>query len=57
VQSLRLDSGDTGRLRRLAAASILCWVGAITAGRFLAYTYTRLTATENISAMLHGGLW
>jgi hypothetical protein len=31
-------------LRRLAVASIVCWVGAITAGRFLAYTYTRLTA-------------
>jgi hypothetical protein len=34
----------TGRLRRLAIMSLVCWVGAITAGRFLAYTYTRLTA-------------
>jgi hypothetical protein len=27
---------------RLAAASLLCWVGAITAGRLLAYTFTWL---------------
>ena len=31
-------------VRRLAVVSMVCWVGAITAGRFLAYTYTRLTA-------------
>jgi hypothetical protein len=31
------------RLRRLAMASLVCWAGAITAGRLLAYTYTRLT--------------
>jgi hypothetical protein len=30
-------------LRRLAIVSLVCWTGAITAGRFLAYTYTRLT--------------
>jgi hypothetical protein len=30
------------RLRRMAAASLVCWGGAITAGRLLAYTYTRL---------------
>jgi hypothetical protein len=30
-------------VRRLAIASLLCWAGAITAGRLLAYTYTRLT--------------
>ena len=30
------------RARRLAAASLLSWVGAITAGRLLAYTYTWL---------------
>lgn len=29
-------------ISRLAIASILCWAGAITAGRFLAYTYIRL---------------
>jgi hypothetical protein len=32
-------------LRRLAVASLLCWAGAITAGRLLAYTYSRLTQT------------
>jgi hypothetical protein len=31
-------------VRRLAVVSMVCWIGAITAGRFLAYTYTRLTA-------------
>lgn len=33
-------------VRRLAIVSLGCWVGAITAGRLLAYTYTRLTALE-----------
>jgi hypothetical protein len=33
------------RMKILAAASLVCWAGAITAGRLLAYTYTRLTAT------------
>ena len=46
------------RLRRLAMVSLTCWAGAVTAGRLLAYTYRHLTATENISAMLHlGGSW
>ena len=31
-------------LRRLAVTSLVCWGGAIFAGRFLAYTYTRLRA-------------
>jgi hypothetical protein len=31
------------RLRKLAIASLVCWAGAITAGRLLAYTYHRLT--------------
>jgi hypothetical protein len=30
-------------LRRLALISLVCWATAITAGRLLAYTYTRLT--------------
>ena len=30
------------RTRRLAVVSLACWAGAITAGRFLAYTYIRL---------------
>jgi hypothetical protein len=37
------DGEPTG-LRRLAAISLLCWIGAVGAGRFLAYTYSRLTA-------------
>jgi hypothetical protein len=31
------------RLRRLAVISLACWAGAITAGRLLAYTYSRLS--------------
>lgn len=30
------------RAKRLAVMSIVCWASAITAGRFLAYTYIRL---------------
>jgi hypothetical protein len=37
------DAPFAPRLRRLAIASLVCWAGAITAGRLLAYTYTRLT--------------
>jgi hypothetical protein len=33
-------------VRPLAVASLLCWAGAITAGRLLAYTYTRLMAID-----------
>ena len=33
----------TPSLRNLAIASLVCWTGAITAGRLLAYTYHRLT--------------
>jgi hypothetical protein len=40
------DSTLVASLRRLAIVSIVCWVGAITAGRFLAYTYTRLTVLD-----------
>ena len=42
------DAGDeraqSPLVQRLAIMSLVCWVGAITAGRFLAYTYHRLTA-------------
>jgi hypothetical protein len=41
--SAALDPQSSQSLRRLAIASLLCWAGAITAGRLLAYTYTRLT--------------
>ena len=34
-----------GRVKLLAMASLVCWAGAIVAGRLLAYTYNRLTAT------------
>jgi hypothetical protein len=41
----RLFDVPAGRpLRWLAGASLVCWAGAITAGRLLAYTYTRLFA-------------
>ena len=40
------DPPAANRLRRLAAVSLVCWTGAIFAGRLLAYTHTRLTATE-----------
>jgi hypothetical protein len=33
-------------IRRLAVVSLVCWAGAITAGRLLAYTYSHLTATD-----------
>ena len=31
------------RLQALAVASLVCWAAGITAGRLLAYTYSRLT--------------
>jgi len=34
----------TRKCRLLAIASLLCWTGAITAGRLLAYTYSHLTS-------------
>jgi hypothetical protein len=43
------DRGGEGTLRlpltvrALAVASLVCWGASITAGRFLAYTYSRLT--------------
>jgi hypothetical protein len=36
-------SENSSTLRNLAIASLVCWAGAITAGRLLAYTYHRLT--------------
>ena len=40
------DADAPPSIRRLAVISLFCWVGAITAGRFLAYTYSRLTALD-----------
>jgi hypothetical protein len=37
-----LAEGATSRLRGLAIASLACWALSITAGRLLAYTYSRL---------------
>jgi hypothetical protein len=38
------ESAREWPLRRMAAVSLVCWIAAIFAGRFLAYTYSRLTA-------------
>jgi len=38
------DRAQSPIVQRLAIISVVCWVSAITAGRFLAYTYHRLTA-------------
>ena len=38
------DARRTGRMRIFAAASLLSWASAITAGRLLAYTYTHIMA-------------
>jgi hypothetical protein len=40
------DAASLPQLRRLAIVSLACWAGAITAGRLLAYTYTRLTQAQ-----------
>ena len=40
------DPASSQRLKRLAVISLVCWTGAIFAGRLLAYTHTRLTATD-----------
>jgi hypothetical protein len=40
------DGSVSPALRRLALASIVCWAGAVTAGRLLAYTYHRLTQSH-----------
>jgi hypothetical protein len=37
------DTSIPRRVKIFASLSILCWAGATIAGRFLAYTYTRLT--------------
>jgi hypothetical protein len=34
------------KCRLLAIASLVCWTGAITAGRLLAYTYSHLTSSQ-----------
>jgi hypothetical protein len=39
-----VEASHTGGMKALAIASLFFWIGTITAGRLLAYTYTRLTA-------------
>jgi hypothetical protein len=34
------------RVKMMALASLLCWAAATVAGRFLAYTYSRLTVSD-----------
>ncbi len=42
-----VDKNPVGRnVRRLAATSLVLWLGAITAGRLLAYTYATLMTPE-----------
>ncbi len=43
-----------GNVKMLAVASLVCWAGAITSGRFLAYTHLRLLATWDYMAVLTG---
>jgi hypothetical protein len=38
------DPATARTLRRFAVTSLVCWAGAVTAGRLLAYTYQRLRA-------------
>jgi hypothetical protein len=45
-EGIPADRASSRRLKRLAVVSLLCWTGAIFAGRLLAYTHSRLTATE-----------
>ena len=40
------DDTVAGTLKTMAILSIVCWAGAVTAGRLLAYTYLRLTVSE-----------
>ena len=42
MPEIGLPEAATTRLRGLAVASLACWVLTITAGRLLAYTYSRL---------------
>lgn len=44
VEATGTATSFSAGVRGLAAASLVCWAGTITAGRLLAYTYNRLTA-------------
>jgi hypothetical protein len=43
VRNPQADIAIPARMKILAASSLFLWIAAITAGRLLAYTYTRLT--------------
>jgi hypothetical protein len=43
-------AASSGSLRVPAALSLVCWAGAIVAGRLLAYTYSRLTTIDTFSS-------
>jgi hypothetical protein len=44
VNMIRRRQQQLSDPRMLAVFSLLCWAGAIVAGRLLAYTYSRLDA-------------
>ena len=44
-ESMLEETTKAGNVKALAVASLACWAAVITAGRLLAYTYTRLMAT------------
>jgi hypothetical protein len=44
LRQAAVDAPVRPRLKLAAAVSLFCWATSITAGRLLAYTYTRLTA-------------
>lgn len=46
VNMIRRRQQQSSDPRMLAVFSLLCWAGAIVAGRLLAYTYSRLDATS-----------
>src|SRR5262245_25064555 len=46
------DEGMMIKGRTLAMWSLVCWVGAMTAGRFLAYTFKYLVYPDNASVKL-----
>jgi hypothetical protein len=46
AESGEADETLAAALKWMAVVSIVCWAGAVTAGRLLAYTYLRLTVAE-----------
>lgn len=46
VAGLTDDEAHARTLRVMATVSVICWIGAIFAGRLLAYTYNRMRTLE-----------